>query len=313
MKAKFFVALCIALFMCSCSKEDATSESKKSINEHVVVSDDGTASGNHIFSAVDDKTFYLDYILYKVKDGHLVVCGYDNLGLKNEANIVSSIAYKGNTYEVLEIGDDYNSPFYKLTRLTSIVLPSSVTSIGSFAFSGCTGLTSIEIPSSVTSIDEFAFHGCTSVSFIKVDQGNNVYDSRESCNAIIESKTNCLIKACNNTRMPNSINSIGEYAFRGCVDLASIEIPSSVTYIGKFAFSGCPGLTTIHVLCQNPPSLISHVYSSYVDDDSSLYRVYVYSFDPSVLSTAKLYVPKGTKSKYAAADGWRYFKNIVEE
>ena len=74
---------------------------------------------------------------------------------------------------------------------------------------------------------------------IVVDKGNETYDSREGCNAIIKTKTNTLIQGCKNTVVPNSVTSIGVGAFWGCCDLTTITIPNSVTSIGEGAFWGC--------------------------------------------------------------------------
>jgi hypothetical protein len=78
-----------------------------------------------------------------------------------------------------------------------------------------------------------------------VENGNTIYDSRENCNAIIETATNTLIAGCQNTIIPNSVTSIGDRAFSGCSSLTSITIPNSVTSIGDYAFSYCSSLTHI--------------------------------------------------------------------
>ena len=121
-----------------------------------------------------------------------------------------------------------------------------VTSIGNEVFFGCSELTSIEIPSSVTSIGNFAFSGCSGLTSINVEAGNEVYDSRDNCNAIIKKATNTLIQGCKNTKIPSSVTSIGYYAFYDCSGLTGIEIPSSVTSIGDLAFWFCSGLKDVY-------------------------------------------------------------------
>ena len=137
--------------------------------------------------------------------------------------------------------------FYYCGNLTSITIPNSVTSIGVTAFGDCTSLTSVTIPNSVTSIGEFAFSNCYSLTTIVVEVGNQVYDSRDNCNAIIETTTNTLIAGCSNTTIPNSISSIGDAAFWGCSSLTSVTIPNSVTSIGDWAFSYCSSLISITI------------------------------------------------------------------
>ena len=141
-----------------------------------------------------------------------------------------------------------SSAFDGCTGLTSVEIPNSVTTIGSFAFSGCTGLTSVEIPSSVSSIGASAFLNCSrSLISIHVESDNPNYDSRNECNALIESETNTLILGCQNTVIPNTITAIGKYAFQNCSALTSIVIPSSVTSIGDGAFWNCNSLTRVDI------------------------------------------------------------------
>ena len=120
--------------------------------------------------------------------------------------------------------------------------------IGDLAFDYCNNLTSITIPNSVTSIGEDAFWNCSGLTTIIVEKGNKRYDSRENCNAIIETATNTLIQGCNSTVIPNSVTSIGKHAFSSCKAWTSITIPNSVTSIGDWTFSGCSGLTSITIL-----------------------------------------------------------------
>ena len=101
---------------------------------------------------------------------------------------------------VTSIGD---YAFQYCTSLTSIEIPNSVTTIGSSAFYYCSFLTSIEIPNSVTTIGNRAFSDCHNLTSIVVAEDNTIYDSREDCNAIIETATNTLITGCKNTVIPN--------------------------------------------------------------------------------------------------------------
>ncbi len=168
---------------------------------------------------------------------------------------------------VTVIGED---AFCDCIGLTSITLPDGLKTIGEGAFDYCEKLKSITIPSSVTTIGEYAFGDCPLLTSIIVDEDNTVYDSRNNCNAIIETATNTLIGGCSNTVIPSSVTaiddwafcgcgltsitlpdglkSIGEYAFDYCPNLASITIPSSVTEIGSYAFAYCDKLTTVTIL-----------------------------------------------------------------
>ena len=170
----------------------------------------------------------------------------------------------------------------------STTIPNSVTSIGRSAFSGCSSLTSVTIPNSVTSIGNGAFQSCFSLTSIVVESGNTMYDSRENCNAIIETATNTLIAGCQSTIIPNSVTTIGDYAFYGCSSLTSITIPNSVTSIGWAAFAGCSSLTSITCLAQTPPTCSSNSFSN-------------------VPRTIPLYVPAESVEAYKAADTWKEF------
>ena len=145
-----------------------------------------------------------------------------------------------------------DSAFQYCRGLTNISIPDSVVSIGDSAFNGCSGLTSITIPNSVTAISANVFDSCTGLTNIFVSSENSKYDSRNNCNAIIETSTNTLIFGFKNTVIPDSVTSIGDSAFLNCSGLTSITIPDSVTSISNSAFSGCTGLTNILVSSENP-------------------------------------------------------------
>ena len=166
------------------------------------------------------------------------------------------LGYKGsNDFNTLEIKEGTriiaNNAFANCRNLESVIIPASVIRIGSEAFNGCENLTSIIIPASVAEIGHEAFSGCSQLTSIIVDEGNKIYDSRENCNAIIETATNTLIAGCNNTSIPLSVTKIGDEAFYNCDKINTLTIHSSVTEIGHKAFSGCSQLTSIIVDAKN--------------------------------------------------------------
>ena len=137
--------------------------------------------------------------------------------------------------------------FYYRSGLTSITIPNSITSIGDRAFHSCKKLTSIIIPESVTNISVYAFWGCGGLKDIVVEPGNPTYDSRDNCNAIIETAKNKLVRGGRNTIIPNSVTCIGKNAFNLCSGLKNITIPESVTSIETHVFWECGDLTHITI------------------------------------------------------------------
>ena len=224
--------------------------------------------------------------------------------------------------------DCYSNPLYYAKHLyisgkeiENLVIPNGITKIENYAFCNCKSFKSITIPNSVTSIGNSAFFGCSEPTSITVDKGNKYFDSRNNCNAIIETKSNTLISGCKNTIIPNSVTSIGGGAFYGCSGLTSITIPNSVTSIGNSAFYFCSGLTSITI-----PESVTSIGGSAFDgaklrsivikaktppsgfDDDSKYS----TFSKQSYYHTTLMIPEGCWDAYAYDNYWYKFINIRE-
>ena len=200
--------------------------------------------------------------------------------------------------------------------LTSVTIGNSVTSIGDMAFSDCSGLTSVTIGNSVTSIGDYAFDGCSGLTktnytgdisgWYNIDFGINANPIGYSRNFFVNdvlikdlvipegietiNKTFAYDTCFVSVIIPNSVTSIGEYAFSGCSGLTSVTIPNSVTSIGgNEAFSGCTGLTYVTCYATEPPTVSGNAF----------YGVKV--------DTIPLYVPMESMTKYNSSNVWKDF------
>lgn len=142
------------------------------------------------------------------------------------------------------IGD---SAFSVCRSLENVSIPEGVTSVGEGSFSCCFAMNELSIPSTLSDIGDNAFYGCVSLEKIVVSDNNPAYDSRERCNALIDSRSNELLVGCRSTIIPEGIAAIGEYAYASIEELTEIVVPDGVKTIGKSAFFSCIDLKNIYI------------------------------------------------------------------
>ena len=189
----------------------------------------------------------------------------------------------------IEFYDNDSNPLYYAHNLylngelvTDLVIPNDVTSIGKWAFYGCSSLTSIAIPDSVTSINNSAFQHCSNLTSVTIpDSVTSIGDSAFS-----------YCRGLTSVTIPDSVTSIGDEAFYNCSSLTSINIPDSVTLIGQYAFRDCSSLTSIYCKPTTPPTLC------------------YWGFE-HISSTAKIYVPTASVDAYKSASGWSSYASKI--
>lgn len=212
------------------------------------------------------------------------------------------------------------SCFEDCKKLTSITLPSSLTTIGNRCFYGCSGLTSIEIPSNVASLGDYCFDNCTGLTSIIIPPSVQTIGKYSFCGcscltsitvpASVTSIGEWCFAFCSNLTsitLPSSINSLGYAWFSKCSNLTSITIPISVTSIESNCFSECTSLTSIVI-----PSSVNYIGSKSFKDCKALKSVFFKGKVPNNISNASIstesviYVPKDNFQDYKDALGSNY-------
>ena len=178
--------------------------------------------------------------------------------------------------------------------LKEVNLPNSITSLGWAAFWADIDLTKVRLSAGITDLAESPFGGCDRITSFEIDPNNPKYDSRDNCNAIIETATNTLIQGFSTTKIPEGVKIIASAAFRSMSTLTEIEIPASVEKIEAEAFLYCNQMTKVVSHIRKPFPVSSMVFSG------------------DNMKTAQLYVPYGTREAYANTPGWDSFIRIIE-
>lgn len=195
--------LAVSLPSCSDEKDEPRKPSSSNDNNSVVINSDGTATGGAVFSRLDGETFFLDYVKYKVVDAHLEIIDYDSQELPAEPKLYAEVTLDGVKYKTRSIGNGA----FKGANIESIVIPVTVTRLGSECFRYCDLLSSVTIPDRVTRICSTCFDGCSTLTSVT---------------------------------LPESLKHLDYYSFYGCDSLAEVTFKSDVPGSGGDLFTSRP-------------------------------------------------------------------------
>ena len=268
---------------------------------------------------------------------------WENIKLAIDVNTTGAISIpsKLNDYTVVAVAEGA----FIDCKISSVIIPEGVNLDEGRAFVSCDNLTSVQLPEGLNATGLATFHSCKSLVSLSVAEGNKTYDSRDNCNAIIETETNKLVaNLYSATIIPSFVKIIGAFMFEGSYitaidipegvttiekrafsscNLNTVSFPSTLTSIGDEAFSRCKNLTTVIL-----PASLTTIGSDAFESCQNLRDVYNLASVPQTLDSdysfstgykdglvydATLHVLPGCKSAYQAANIWKNFSNILED
>lgn len=284
--------------------------------------------------------FAVDDLQYSINPDQIsVTVTFHTVPIAGSIEIPSTVTYDKTTYEVTSIG---SFAFRNCHELTSIKFPSGITSIGDFAFLWCNALREVTIPLAVSSFGIGVFASCNELTHFIMDDNHPLFSQIDG---VLFTKNYETIVAFPKAKVtdytiPDCVKMIGNGAFAGLKELASVTIPAGVTSIGEWAFAGCKALSTITIpegitsIGNNAFYYCSSLTSLTIPSTVQSIGAYAFSYcrllamirtmsavPPSVgyngfsfvnRDCCKLFVPGGSKLSYSGAVEWMEFANIVE-
>lgn len=194
--------------------------------------------------------------------------------------------------------------FYGCSSLAMLELPTGLKTIGNYAFQNCSALTSLDFPSSITSIGTYAFSGCIGLTTVSLGTGVSIGSSAFS---------GCYSLA--SVILPSDLKAIPNYCFQNCSALSSVNWPESVSSIGSYAFSGCPFKGNDYTL-QLPSTVTSIGSKSFtslrhliIPSTSAVLSIQADSFGSTPYTF--LYVPKAMVELYKVRTNWSNYADKI--
>ncbi len=293
----------------SCSEEPKIEEIMALDELRTEIFPDGTASNDAIYRQIDETTFYLNDVRYKIVDSHLEIIGCEGILLPPEPKLFAEVKINGLTLKTISI-NDYA---FQRTECEKIVIPKTVTHIGKCSFGHCEFLTSIILPEGLEGIGFACFNHCYSLTAITLPEG------------LKELGDYCFqwCTALKRIKLPNSLTKIGIRCFEMCTSLTSVIVPEGITELSESCFYGCESLTavtlseglkkiseTCFMYCSSLLEITLPASVEYIDgylcfDSFSLKTIYFQSLTPPVIEHVNglypyttIYVPKESLDLY---------------